>query len=826
MIRNLSLWLAAGVAWAAEPSLLHVGAIGHEFRQDDCPSIAAGPDGSVWAVWLSFDGQRDDLAIRRFHEGKWGTMQWVPGTSGDSWLPQILVDAAGRPWVIWSQQVDGNWDLYARWFDPGKQQWGPLERLTTDPLPDINPRVFSDCQGRAALVWQGFRGGFSNIFLRIFEGQRFTPEVRVTRTAANDWEPAVALDAQGVAWVVYDSYRNGNYDVFLARVRAGALEGPELAVAATARFEARPTVAVDSNGRVWVAFEEGPVNWGKDQGYIIRERQTGAMLGGRRSVQVRCYSGAAWRAPSAVLPQPFRDGYAFQPHLFADGRGSLWLVAKLRRVKDGPPPELALRAGYQPLGQRGYWEYWLTRLEGPTWSEAVALPSSRGRTSTRVHAALDPAANLWLVWPTDNRTPDNPHRPIRGQVYAAMLSAPAPARGVTLEPVVSDLPRINLAHADEPGDVKAVRSYVTVIAGRKHRLVRGDLHRHTELSWDISASSDGSLQDFYRYMLDVAAMDFGASTDHQGGAWPYWWWYTQKMTDMHHVPGAYVALYGYERSTAFPFGHRNVFFARRAEARVTPFFMRPGTQGFTLPPGPQGDEPPVGTNQVVENDTPLLWEDIRGRNAIAIPHTSGNRMGTDWRFYDPELEPVVEIFQGCRTSFEQLGAPYVAREPEDAEAIKVDGFQPEGMVSNAWQKGYRLGTIASSDHFSTHISYAMVFTADFTRQGILEAIRRRHTYAATDNIVLEVRMGNYFMGDRVSASKPLPISVKARGTAAVTRLDIIRDARVIYSAQPGARDVSLSFMDTAPGAGRHYYYVRLLQADGMIAWSSPFFVNW
>ena len=49
-------------------------------------------------------------------------------------------------------------------------------------------------------------------------------------------------------------------------------------------------------------------------------------------------------------------------------------------------------------------------------------------------------------------------------------------------------------------------------------------------------------------MIDVAAMDFGASTDHQGGGWPYWWWYSQKMTDMYHVPGSYVPIFGYERS--------------------------------------------------------------------------------------------------------------------------------------------------------------------------------------------------------------------------------------------------------------------------------------
>ena len=88
---------------------------------------------------------------------------------------------------------------------------------------------------------------------------------------------------------------------------------------------------------------------------------------------------------------------------------------------------------------------------------------------------------------------------------------------------------------------------------------------------------------------------------------------------------------------------------------------------------------------------------------------------------------------------------------KDTEQVNLIGYQPEGMVSVAWAKGYKLGMIASSDHCSTHISYALVYTGDPTRQGILDAIRKRHTYGATDNIILDVRMGEHFMGDEFHA---------------------------------------------------------------------------
>jgi hypothetical protein len=147
------------------------------------------------------------------------------------------------------------------------------------------------------------------------------------------------------------------------------------------------------------------------------------------------------------------------------------------------------------------------------------------------------------------------------------------------------------------------------------------------------------------------------------------------------------------------------------------------------------------------------------------------------------------------------------------------------MVSNAWAKGYRLGVIASSDHYSTHFSYAMVYTDDLSRQGVLNAIHRRHTYGATDNIVMDVRMGEHFMGDEFTLAKALPLRVKAIGTGMVDKVDVIKDNNVVYSTSPNTQKVDFEFTDEGSLEGRHFYYVRLMQADGMIAWTSPMFVG-
>jgi len=184
---------------------------------------------------------------------------------------------------------------------------------------------------------------------------------------------------------------------------------------------------------------------------------------------------------------------------------------------------------------------------------------------------------------------------------------------------------------------------------------------------------------------------------------------------------------------------------------------------------------------------------------------------------------VLEIYQGARQNYETKNAPRGIRDGEEKKAL--GGFQEAGLVWNAWKKGYRIGVIASSDHYSTHISYAMVYTPSSSREAIFNAIRQRHTYGATDNIVLEFWAGSHFMGDDFTATAPQRIRVKAQGTDTIEAIHLIRDAQYIYKWAPNARNADFQFSDPAAGKGQHWYYVRLEQKNGELAWSSPIWVN-
>jgi hypothetical protein len=197
-------------------------------------------------------------------------------------------------------------------------------------------------------------------------------------------------------------------------------------------------------------------------------------------------------------------------------------------------------------------------------------------------------------------------------------------------------------------------------------------------------------------------------------------------------------------------------------------------------------------------------------------------MGTDWRDYDPNFEPVVEIYQGHRHNYEQPGAP---RSP--TAETQIGGFEPAGFIVNALEKGYRFGFQSSSDHVSTHISYGVVLAEDVSRQGIIDAFRKRHSYAATDNIFMDVRASNHLMGDAFDTTTRPTIEISVRGTGPIAKVQVLRDSKYVYTGEPKQQDVQLRYTDADIPAGKtSYYYIRVEQADGNLAWSSPMWITY
>ncbi len=801
--------------------------LGDTARQNDFPSVAVGKNGDVWVAWASYSGLNDEVHARRFSNGHWYAAFPIPGVEGDVWMPQVAIDAKGRPWFVWSQQAGyprgdpekPNWDLYATYWEDGA--WGRIERLTDHPLPDINHHFVADGAGKLWLAWQGFRDGQSDIFLRSNEDGRWSEARQVTSNPANDWSPVVAVNSAGHATVAWDSYRNGNYDVFLRTLRGGQWS-EEMAAASGPAAEISPTAVYDKQDRLWIAYLDAGVNWAKDSGgRSLGVTQSGTRIGDRRELRMAVLQNGQWMQPAkppTTSMVPGEENWIVNPRLHSDSDGRVWLLFH-HRISRYSTWTWAVDSARTPtaMGIRSYISSFATHYDGDEWLPASELPRSRDRMSSVLAGAGAPNGQFWTVWHSDHRDDTQINVPVQNQVWSCVLTAMSKPRPYKLVPREAPAaPPGALDPAGEAGDVKALRDVQVTWNDRTYRLYKGDLHRHTELSTDGGGRSDGSIIDFFRYMIDAAAMDYGAITDHSaGGDSEYWWWLIQKVTEMYHVPGRYRSLFGYERTPHWPKGHKNIIHAAR---------NIPIVKLFTRPDVPEHwSTYAIVAGDLARNDTQLLYDSVRRTGGLAIPHTLATSQGNDWTETDEKVQPVAEIFQAARNSYEHEGAP-AAHQRRPGMAGGND-FNPSGFLWKAWEKGVRIGVIASSDHVATHLSFAMVYSADPSRAGIVEAIRARRTYGATENILLEFSMGGHFMGEEFSARQVPEIKLRVRGAGTLSKVSVIRGGKYLAQFTPGSREYAATYRDTTSPAGSQYYYVRVEQTDGNLAWSSPIWVN-
>jgi hypothetical protein len=837
---------------------------------DDFPALAVARDGTTAVAWISFTPgiDRDERArqwqtapadfsflakppggdrlwLRTQTAGRWSEPTPITPGRRDLYKCAVALDGQGRTWVVWSENTSwpdkplANFELFAASVINGRVS-APV-RLTNHAGNDISPVATTDSTGRVWVAWQGARGNVFKILTRhqAADGS-WTPERVVSTQSENCWAPAIAAAADGRVAIAWDAYDKGDYDVWVREFTANGAPTAARPVANTEEYEARPALTYDRQSRLWIAWERSGATWGKDWGAydrnsgigLYRDRQIGlAVLDGDRwlepasSVAGALPGSRARRGPRALpvrrpeadtrRPAEEAETSAAVPYnniarLACDRDGRIWLFA---RSREG--------TFHTPLG--GVWMNYAASYAGDTWTGPTILPHSDNLLYNVPAVAAHPAGGFVVAHSSDHRQSRHVPRgaaagnaappagdPFDNDVFVSRLET-APG-AVTLQLVPAKRPPApsttpSAATLAERAAVDRARTHRIDYNGRQLRLQRGEFHRHTEISGD--GANDGPLEDMWRYGIDVAAMDWLGNGDHDNGAGrEYTWWLTQKTTDAFHLPGRFDPPFTYERSVRYPEGHRNVVFAQRGVR--------------TLPRLPITAPEPV----VSAPDTVMLYNYLRHFNGLCASHTSATDMGTDWRNHAEDVETMVEIYQGARQNYERPGAP---RAPTAEDAI--GGWRPLGFVNLALKKGIKFSFQSSSDHSSTHISYAMVYAEDTSREALLRAMRARHTYGATDNIIAEYRCTangrEYLLGDAFATGQPPTLRLKLHGTAPFAKVTLIKDDEEIDVVAPNRADVDLSWTDPAPVPGKtSYYYFRGEQEDGELVWVSPMWITY
>jgi hypothetical protein len=750
--------------------------------ENEFPALATDARGRLRATWVSWNGQNDRVMASVKGPNGWSQPIALSG-EGDHWRPAMSADREGRIWTVWSQNQDGNWDLWGRRLENGG--WSPPTRLTNNPGNDLCQKLATDSKGDVWMVWQAVVDRNYEIQLARLTPDGLRDQRNLSQHPASDWEPAIAAGRAGQLFVAWDSYRGGSYDILLREIRGGEA-GPILAVAATPDYEAHAAAAVDQEDRLWLAWDNGGPKWAQHDESLRR-------LHRERSAHLACVKEGRLHLPATPLASILTgelSTFCELPELTVDRDGRLWLF--VRHLHDVTPP--GTRAGGRPNQPRGIWNPYVACYDGEQWTTPLRLPDSNGRNDMRVATCLDAQGQVCAAWADDGRKATRAEEPTVHAVHVATLAAAPPPTGRLAISGGQDLAPAE--HSTAP--IQKPNRHTLLSGGKTYQLLFGDTHRHTDIS-RCSMNYDGSLMDTYRYAIDVAQLDFLGISDHdqdilkhrydrkQSPLLDYAWWRSQKYCDLFLIPDSFLPIYGYEHGGSYAVrgGHKNVMFLERG-----------------MP--------------CYEQDSPEeLFLVLRDKQAVVIPHQlADGGSATDWSKWNPQFERVAEIFQ-TRGSYEYLGAPGMAQ------------VQRKGHYFwDALAGGARVGTIASSDHGLVHGAYAGVYAESFSRRGVLDALRARRSLGATETVAIELRIGDRLLGEEVTTDRPPMLEVFVRGTAPLKQVQIVKDGKFIHTATPGVPAARFRYTDMELAAGDSaYYYVRAEQQDGQWAWSSAIWVR-
>src|SRR5262249_51741109 len=119
-----------------------------------------------------------------------------------------------------------------------------------------------------------------------------------------------------------------------------------------------------------------------------------------------------------------------------------------------------------------------------------------------------------------------------------------------------------------------------------------------------------------------------------------------------------------------------------------------------------------------------------------------------------------------------------------------------------------------------------IYTEELTREAVFDAIRSRRCYATTGvRMIMDFRADGRWMGEEYKSANAPHFQARVIGTAPIESVTLVKNNRD-YVVKPGScRKIEFEYGRTEPPRETDYYYLRVIQQDGEMAWSSPIWIS-
>lgn len=250
-----------------------------------------------------------------------------------------------------------------------------------------------------------------------------------------------------------------------------------------------------------------------------------------------------------------------------------------------------------------------------------------------------------------------------------------------------------------------------------------------------------------------------------------------------------------------------------------------------------------------------IYKSFSPKEILSIPcFTMGSGFDYNFKNYDPEFERVVEIYNswGSSECSKKDGNPLPIAS-DDKKGVKEC---LEGSIQKALQNNCRFGFVAGGlDDRGIYADFydggqeqyipgmTAIIATEHTRAALGDALYNRSCYATTgERIILGLSLAGIPMGGETSTAVKHGLRVNrhlagyAAGTDNIKAIEIIRNGKVIKTFNPDGYSLEFTYDDMVPIEKTVidakdkkppfvYYYIRVTQEDGHMAWSSPIWID-
>ena len=273
-------------------------------------------------------------------------------------------------------------------------------------------------------------------------------------------------------------------------------------------------------------------------------------------------------------------------------------------------------------------------------------------------------------------------------------------RSVVFDGLTVDRPgQLRITVRDATNRAVVAKSHPMVVRDGAYAGYWGDLHGQSGESIGVTTA-----EQYFDFARNKAVLDV---TSHQANDFQVnnaFWSHINSLTARHDEPGVFVTFPGYEWSgnTAVG-GDRNVYF--RQEGRQ----IRRSSHALLV------------DRSDLDTDAPnarLLFEALEDEDCFVYAHVGGRYADTAFA-HDPRVERAMEIHSAWGTF----------------EWLLTDGFALGhrcGVVCNSdGHKGRPGASYPGASMFGAYGGLTCFLAEELTRDGIMDAVRRRHTYGTT-----------------------------------------------------------------------------------------------